>query len=118
MISGISNDCDWDNTDNNPFNFGYLGELAGVLLTICPDGLSYHFPIGYYWDVAPYTNILGIDWVFNRKENYSKLKYAVSLGTKVCYSFSNNMTVNVFLETRKVTSTGLDLAVVSGLSTC
>lgn len=106
LISGISNEDDLNDTDDNPFNFGYLGALAGVLLTICPDGVSYHFPIGYHWDVAPYANVLGIDWVFNRKENYSQLKYAVSVGTKVSYSFSNNMTANLFVETRKVASTG------------
>jgi hypothetical protein len=44
--------------------------------------------------------------VFNRKENYSQLKYAVSVGTKVSYFFSNNMTANLFFETRKVASTG------------
>jgi len=109
LISGISDNSDWDNNDNNPFNFGYLGAIAGLLLTICPDGVSYHFPIGYHWDVAPYANVLGIDWVFNRKENYSQLKYALSFGTKVSYSFSNNMTANLFIETRKIASTGFGI---------
>lgn len=109
LISGISNGNSWNTDNSNQFNYGYLGALAGVLLTICPDGVSYHFPIGYHWDVAPYANVLGIDWVINRSENYSKLKYSMSFGTKVSYSFSNNMTANLFIETRKVASTGFGI---------
>jgi hypothetical protein len=109
LISGISNGNYWNTDNSNQFNYGYLGALAGLLLTICPDGVSYHFPIGYHWDVAPYANVLGVDWVINRAENYSKLKYSMSFGTKVSYSFSNNITANLFIETRKVASTGFGL---------
>ncbi len=67
-------------------------------------------PVMITWLFTKWTVVkLGIDWVFNRKENYSQLKYAVSVGTKVSYSFSNNLTANLFVETRKVASTGFGL---------
>jgi hypothetical protein len=33
----------------------------------------------------------------------------MSVGTKVSYSFSNNMTASLFIETRKVASTGFGI---------
>jgi hypothetical protein len=103
LLSGMSNT---DQTSSGSvFGLGYLGALAGLLITILPDGFSYHFPLGYNWDVSPYANVLGIDYVWNKDIGYNQWKYACSFGVKGTYWHYNNWMFQSFLETRKVAST-------------
>lgn len=89
----------------NSFGFYANGNGSGIwiglLILALPDGISGHIPVGYKWDLSPYANILGIDFVKNRNNNDSWIKYACSFGTRVNYSHNENLTFCTFLETRK-----------------
>lgn len=102
--AGFSNALDNDSTNNN--GIGAIGMLAGILVFILPDGVSYHFPIGYKGDVSPYANILGFDWVRNKSIGYSEFKYACSFGIRGTYLLSDRLTAIGFIETRKCAPTG------------
>jgi len=104
LLSGASN---LDQTSSGSiFGLGYLGAVVGLLITVLPDGVSYHFPIGYNWDISPYANVLGIDYVWNKDLGYKQWKYSCSFGVKGTYWNYNNWMLQGFIETRKVTSTG------------
>ncbi len=91
--------------DNNS-GIGTLGMLLGVMVFVVPDGVSYHFPIGYKGDISPYFNFLGFDWVSNKSIGYSQFKYACSFGVRVTYLLNDRMTAIGFIETRKCAPTG------------
>lgn len=91
---------------NNNSNIGFWGMLAGVLVFVMPDGISYHVPVGYKGDIAPYANFLGFDWVRNKQLGYSEFKYACSFGVKGTYSINDRITALGFFETRKSAPTG------------
>jgi hypothetical protein len=80
--------------------------LAGILVFLLPDGVSYHFPIGYKGDVSPYANFLGFDWVRNKSIGYSEFKYACSFGVRGTYLLTDRLTAIGFVETRKCAPTG------------
>ena len=103
VISAASNSS---NTDNSQFNLGALGALLGVLILIAPDGVSLHIPVSYKWDISPYANVLGIDYVRNKNTNHNTFKYAMSFGCKTTYLTYSHFTLNAFVETRKVATMG------------
>ena len=119
IISGIVYDAAF-----NPFGFtdglslSRWTTIGGLLIAILPDGISYHFPLNYHWDFAPYVNFLGVDYIWSKKWTYSEWKYALSLGGKFTYWNFNGLTLNSFIETRKVASAkwGLGLGVGVGYS--
>ena len=106
IISGIVYDAAF-----NPFGFtqglslSRWTTIGGLLIAILPDGVSYHFPYNYHWDFSPYINFVGVDYVWSKKQNYSEWKYALSIGNKITYWSSNGLTLNTFVEARKVAST-------------
>lgn len=105
LLSGIASSNDASST-GSLFGLGYLGALVGLLITILPDGVSYHIPYGFNGDIAPYANVLGIDYIWNKNLGYSQWKYACSFGVKGTYWHHSNWMMQGFLETRKVASTG------------
>jgi hypothetical protein len=105
LLSGISSSND-DSSSGSFFELGYFGALVGLLITILPDGVSYHIPYGYNGDIAPYANVLGIDYVWNKNVGYSQWKYSCSFGVKGTYWHHSNWMMQGFLETRKVGGTG------------
>ncbi len=100
LVLGILN----DNGTDNVFNFGKYGVALGLLLLVAPDGIAYHFPVGYRWDVSPYANVLGLDWVRNQTLKTNVFKYSISSGVKVTHWFGNRASAHAFVETRKVLS--------------
>jgi hypothetical protein len=90
----------WNDDEINDDSDG-LGFLIGFLILALPDGISGHFSPGYKWDISPYANGLGIDFIKNRENGETWIKYACSFGTRVHYSVIDNMTISGFLETRK-----------------
>jgi hypothetical protein len=92
---GISNVADDDTT-----NSGAFGILGGLLLFALPDGMSYHFSPTYKWDISPYINILGLDFIKDKERNESLLKYACSFGVKSTYVMNELLTFTVYTETR------------------
>jgi hypothetical protein len=115
LISGLANSTNDSIDSDSVFEFGYLGTLLGLLITVLPDGVSYHFPIGYKWDVSPYANVLGVDWIWNRDIGYSEFKYSCSFGVKGTYLLNDRMTVLGFIETRKAAPTGWGIGAGIGL---
>jgi len=97
LIGGLANAFDGDTTTTGAF-----GIVGGLLLLALPDGVTYHQNIGYRIDIAPYANLLGIDFIKNKAENSLKIKYACSAGVKASYLLSDKFTGSVFIETRKV----------------
>jgi hypothetical protein len=106
LISGLANSTNDGTSSGSVFGLGYLGTLIGLLITVLPDGLSYHIPFGYNGDIAPYANVLGIDYIWNKNVGYSQWKYSCSFGVKGTYWHQSNWMLQGFLETRKVASTG------------
>lgn len=75
--------------------------LVGLLILALPDGVSFHIPTAYRWDISPYANLLGIDFVKNRTTDEKFIKYACSFGAKATYVMKDQFTFSTFVETRK-----------------
>lgn len=116
LLSGISNSSNDGNSSGSVFGLGYLGLVMGILVTILPDGVSYHIPFRYNGDIAPYANVLGFDYVWNKKANYSEWKYSCSFGVKASYWHFSNWMLQGFVETRKVAFTGWGIGAGLGCS--
>jgi hypothetical protein len=71
-----------------------------ALLFIMPDGVSYHIPIKFNWDIAPYANLLGFDFIKNKQTGERHFKYATSFGVKGTYYHASQFTLFSFIETR------------------
>jgi len=119
LIGVIASASNKNNTNNNPnnsnFNLGPLGILLGVLILVAPDGISFHIPVSYRWDISPYANVLGLDFVRNKNTNINQFKYAMSFGVKTTYLTYSHFTLNSFVETRKVAGMGWSLGGGFGL---
>jgi hypothetical protein len=88
--------------NNTNWQFGSLGITGSILMLACPDGVNYHIPIGYRWDIAPYVNLLGVEWIKNPAWNSGILKWATSYGIKGTFSNAYNFTFSAFIEARQV----------------
>lgn len=80
---------------------GSFVPILGILLLALPDGVSFHIPIRYRWDLSPYANVLGLDFVKNRAIDEFYIKYACSFGIRTNYIYRERFTLNGFVETRK-----------------
>jgi hypothetical protein len=99
LASGIARTIDGDSTTRGGF-----GIVSGILLLILPEGLSYHLPIGSHLEISPYANVLGIDFIRDKNNNSSRVKYACSFGVQLTALTFSNLTVQGFVETRKAAS--------------
>lgn len=115
LISGLANSSNDSSIAESTFGLGYLGTLMGLLITILPDGVSYHVPIGYKWDVSPYANVLGFDWIRNKEIGYSEFKYSCSFGVRGTYLITDRLTAIGFIETRKAAPTGWGIGAGIGM---
>lgn len=106
---------DGSNNNGNGTSLGGLGIIGGLLLLILPEGVSYHIPIKYNWDVAPYANILGVDFMKNNRINKSYLRYAANFGAKFSYWNPKEYTIFGFAETRKTAGMGWTLGAGIGI---
>ncbi|MFN5982060.1 MAG: hypothetical protein ACK476_10025 [Fluviicola sp.] len=104
-------------TNNFGFNtnLGRAGIVAGVVMFVMPEGVTYHFPIQYNWDVAPYVNVLGLDYVRDQVLDQGRLKWSGSAGVKTSYWTTSGFSVNVYFEARKVASYGINLGAGVGV---
>ena len=80
---------------------GAYAAVAGLLVFILPDGVSYHWSPKYRWDIAPYANIFGLEFIKNHSNNTHFLKYACSFGVKSTYIYNDFFTFSAFTETRQ-----------------
>lgn len=116
LLSGLSNSYNDGTSSGSVFGLGYLGVLVGILVTVLPDGVSYHIPFRYNGDISPYANVLGFDYIWNKKMGYSEWKYGCSFGVKATYWHFSNWMLQGFVETRKTASTGWGLGLGLGAS--
>lgn len=114
-IASYSSAGDSDGDGKKDSNFGALGIIGGILVLILPEGVSYHIPLSYRLDLAPYINILGIDFVRNNNTSKNYWRYATSFGAKLNFWQEDKMTFSTFLETRKVAGMGWSLGAGFGL---
>lgn len=81
--------------------------ILGLMIMAAPDGISYHIPIAYRWDLSPYANVLGFDWVqYNEIDGLSHLMYSASAGVRCSYWITDRFFVKGFVETRKAGTLG------------
>lgn len=92
--------------DNDTTSSGAFGILGGLLLLVLPDGISYHFSPAYKWDISPYANILGLDFIKDKKTDKFFLKYACSFGVKSAYIINDLLTFTAYFETRQAARFG------------
>lgn len=97
MTAGVYSLFNSDSTTESSTKFGIIG---GLFLLTLPDGITYHQTIGYKWDISPYANLLGLDFIFERNK-LEKLKYACSFGVKTSYLLTDKLFCYGFIESRK-----------------
>lgn len=98
---GLGNAFDGDTTSSGAF-----GVIGGLILLALPDGVSYHISPQYGWDISPYANVLGLDFIKNRTTGEDYLKYACSFGVKSTYLLRDRLTLTGFVETRQAAGFG------------
>jgi uncharacterized protein (TIGR02145 family) len=84
-----------------PLMFFALIDPTLAVVAFIPDGMSYHIPITPKLDIAPYANVLGVDYVWDDKLGYTDLQYATSLGLKFSRWTGSNWIFQGFFETNK-----------------
>jgi hypothetical protein len=81
--------------------------ILGLMIMAIPDGVSYHIPIAYRWDLSPYANVLGFDLVqYSYSEGLKHLMYSASAGVRCSYWFTDRFFAKAFVETRKAGQLG------------
>ncbi len=98
FVAGLTNLFDGDTTSTAGLS------LVGIVMLILPDGVSYHQPIGYRWDVSPYANLVGLDFIKDQIYGNRWLKYACSFGVRGTYVLKDQFTFSPYIETRKTAS--------------
>lgn len=93
-------------TDGDSTTTG-IGILYGLLVLALPDGVSYHIPVSDRWQISPYANVLGIDFVKNKNDDSeSDIKYSCSFGARWMTVFNDHISTSFFIETRKTAGMG------------
>jgi hypothetical protein len=101
FVAGLANLFDGDTTSTAGLS------LVGIVMLAMPDGVSFHQAIGYRWDISPYANLLGLDFIKDRTYGYRSLKYACSFGIRGTYVLKDQFTFSPYIETRKTASVPL-----------
>jgi hypothetical protein len=87
----------------NAFTFGdFLGALAvGALTALIPEGVAYHYPLAYRYDLSGYVNPLGLAYIFsNNPLEDDAIRYDATAGAKLTYYASFGLHANIHLQTR------------------
>lgn len=98
IVAGLANLFDGDTTSTAGLS------LVGIVMLALPDGVSFHHDIGYRWDISPYANLLGLDFIKDRTYGNTWLKYACSFGVRGTYVLNDQFTFSPYIETRKTAS--------------
>lgn len=87
--------------DSSSLNLGKGGAVLGLLLLVAPDGIAAHIPIGSHVDIAPYANVLGLDFIRDRNTDQKWIKYSASFGMQVTFLHKTDFTMSLYGEVRK-----------------
>ena len=101
MGFGVYKGFDGDTTTK-----GFGTFLLGLALLALPDGISAHYNVAPGWDIAPYANILGLDFIKDKKNDELFIKYACSFGVRGTYIIKDRLTFTAYAETRQAASFG------------
>lgn len=101
MGFGVYKGFDGDTTTK-----GFGTFLLGLALLALPDGISAHYNVAPGWDVSPYANILGLDFIKDKKNDELFIKYACSFGVKGTYILKDRLTFTAYAETRQAANFG------------
>jgi hypothetical protein len=87
----------------NSFTFSdFFGALAvGALTALIPEGVAYHYPIAYRYDLSGFANPLGLAYIISNNPNDDgSIKYDATAGVKLTYYASFGLHANVHVQTR------------------
>lgn len=87
----------------NSFTFSdFLGALAvGALTAFIPEGVAYHYPLAYRYDLSAYANPLGLAFVFVEDPTVDgSVKYDATSGLKLTYYSPFGLHANVHAQAR------------------
>jgi hypothetical protein len=93
----------------NSFTFSdFLGALAvGALTALIPEGVAYHYPLAYRYDLSAYANPLGLSLVFTDFYMLDKgVRYHTNLGCKLTYYSRFGVLANVHTQLNYLGSYG------------
>lgn len=85
----------------NSYTFSdFLGSLFVGALTACiPEGLAYHYPLAYRYDLSGYVNPLGLAIVFSDYyELDERVRYNTNAGVKLTYYSRFGVLANVHAQ--------------------
>ncbi len=94
----------------NSFTFGdFFGALGiGLLTALIPEGLAYHYPLAYRWDLSAHANPLGLAYVFDNNFSFNQsIRYDATAGLKLTYYTPVGLHANVHVQTRYTAGYGL-----------
>ena len=93
----------------NTYTIGdFLGSLAvGMLTALIPEGLAYHYPLAYRYDLSAYANPLGLAYVFTDIFLLDKaVRYNTNIGCKLTYYSRLGLLANVHTQMNYIGSYG------------
>lgn len=93
----------------NTFTIGdFFGSLAvGMLTALIPEGLAYHYPLAYRYDLSAYANPLGLAYVFTDLFLLDKgVRYHTNIGCKLTYYSRVGLLANAYTQLNYMGSFG------------
>jgi hypothetical protein len=85
----------------NSYTIGdFFGSLAvGLLTAVIPEGVAYHYPLAYRYDLSAYANPLGLAIVLsNNPALNERVRYQTNLGVKLTYYSRLGLLANVHTQ--------------------
>ncbi len=93
----------------NTYTIGdFFGSLAvGMLTALIPEGIAYHYPLAYRYDLSAYANPLGLAYVFTDIFLLDKaVRYNTNIGCKLTYYSRFGLLANVHTQLNYMGSYG------------
>lgn len=93
----------------NTYTIGdFFGSLAvGMLTALIPEGLAYHYPLAYRYDLSAYANPLGLAYVFTDLFLLDKgVRYHTNIGCKLTYYSRVGLLANAYTQLNYMGSFG------------
>jgi hypothetical protein len=93
----------------NTYTIGdFFGSLAvGMLTALIPEGIAYHYPLAYRYDLSAYANPLGLTYVFTDIFLLDKaVRYNTNIGCKLTYYSRFGLLANVHTQLNYMGSYG------------
>ncbi|MEN9699194.1 MAG: hypothetical protein RLZZ301_392 [Bacteroidota bacterium] len=81
--------------------------LIGALVALIPEGIAYHYPLKYRWDLAAFANPFGISFYSASNSSEFQKLYDPSTGVKLTYYSRFGIHANVFAQTRFISQFGV-----------